>query len=64
MLLRHNDLHIEPVFDPKGRIVRDHPAGLEDVALEAAVTTIQDLEDSVATVDGEDKTRPIATGSA
>ena len=57
VLLRHNDLHIELVFDPKGRIGRDHPAGLEDVVLEAAVTTIQDLEDSVATVDGEDKTR-------
>ncbi|MBJ7500983.1 MAG: malate synthase G [Sphingopyxis sp.] len=56
ILLRHHGLHIELVIDPDSAIGRTDPAGIADVILEAALTTIIDLEDSVAAVDGEDKT--------
>ena len=56
VLLQHNHLHIELQFDKNHIVGKSHPAGLKDVELEAAVTTIQDCEDSVAAVDAADKT--------
>jgi len=56
ILLRRNGLHAELTINPETRVGGQHHAGIADIALESAVTTIVDLEDSVATVDGEDKT--------
>lgn len=55
VLLRNNDLHVELQFDRSDPIGAESLSGLKDVILEAAVTTIQDCEDSVAAVDAEDK---------
>ena len=55
ILLRNNRLHIEILLDRESPVGRTHPAGIKDILLEAAVTTIQDCEDSVAAVDAADK---------
>ena len=61
VLLRRNGLHVELTVDPENQVGRQHHAGVADMVLESAVTTIVDLEDSVATVDGEDKTNAYRT---
>ena len=55
-LFQHNGLHIEVVVDRSHPIGATDPLGVSDVILESALTTICDLEDSVAAVDGADKT--------
>ena len=55
ILLKNNNLHVEILINKNGNIGSTDKAGIDDIIIESALTTIQDCEDSVATVDAEDK---------
>ncbi|KGJ91856.1 malate synthase G [Colwellia psychrerythraea] len=55
LMLIHNGLHLSLLFNDNSAIGQEDAAGLSDIMLESALTTIMDCEDSVAAVDGEDK---------
>ena len=55
VLLVKNNLHIDLIIDKQGRIGASDKAGIDDIMLESAISTIMDCEDSVAAVDGADK---------
>ncbi len=55
LLFQHNKLHLEVQFDPSHPVGQSDPAGIKDIVLESALSTIMDCEDSVAAVDADDK---------
>ena len=57
VLLKNHRLHVELHIDPDHAIGKLSRAGVKDIAIEAAVTTIEDCEDAVSAVDADDKTR-------
>ncbi|MBD8576221.1 malate synthase G [Pseudomonas syringae] len=56
ILFKHNGLHLELQIDASSQVGQTDPAGIKDIVLEAALTTIMDCEDSIAAVDADDKT--------
>ena len=55
IILKNNNLHVEIIINPNAFSAKSDPAGISDIIVESAVTTICDHEDSVASVDAKDK---------
>jgi malate synthase len=55
IILKNNNLHVEIIINPEAFSAKSDPAGISDIIMESAVTTICDHEDSVAGVDAKDK---------
>ena len=55
IILKNNNLHVEIIINPYAFSARSDPAGISDIIVESAITTICDHEDSVACVDANDK---------
>ncbi|WP_261818163.1 malate synthase G [Vibrio gallicus] len=55
IILKHNGLHVELIINRQGKIGKNDLSHIDDIQMESATSTIMDLEDSIAAVDGEDK---------